>query len=867
MWGCGPPISSLERPGRIPYKRGMSSDDVLDPEVLDAAEESTTGSDSAEQQSGEPEAEPVREATVVRADEVLPPQLTILPLSNRPLFPGLVVPLVYEGDEMAQVIHQLAEHHERHVGLVLVRDENAPYEPKNLYEVGVVARVAKAVEIQGQGVHIVVECLKRFRIERFLTNSNPIRVVARYRPETTYEDHVELRAYTVAIINTIKELLKHNPLYEEELRLFASRFDIEEPSRLADFAASMTTASREDLQDILETYPIFDRLKKVITLLNRELNVSKVQAKIRENIDERVSEQQRKFFLQEQLKEIQRELGMNEDPREKEIADFKERARKLKFSEEAAKAFEEELNKLAMLETSSPEYSVTRNYLDWLTSLPWGRTCREHFSLKRAARELNKHHSGLEDVKDRILEFIAVGARRKTVSGSIILFVGPPGVGKTSLGKAVADALGRPFFRFSVGGMRDEAEIKGHRRTYIGAMPGKIVQALKRVEVANPVIMIDEVDKIGTDFRGDPASALLEVLDPEQNSDFMDHYLDVRFDLSQVLFLLTANQLDTVPPPLLDRAEIIRLPGYITSEKVEIGRRHLWPRQLAEHGLSAKDVRITKAAMLRLVEDYAREPGVRRLEQLIKKIMRKVARRIVEGEIEQLPVRITHRNLEDYVGKPRFREKGIKQGVGLATGLAWTALGGTTLTLEATVAHRDRRGMKLTGQLGKVMQESAEIAYSYVTANLDRFGAPADFFDSSFVHLHVPEGAVPKDGPSAGITMATALLSLALNKAPARIAMTGELTLTGDVLPIGGEREKLLAARRMGIEEVILPAANKVDVDELPESVREGLTIHYVKHFRDVARLMFGIRMRPASRRRDTSRRKTSGDAESDAQA
>jgi len=803
----------------------MSSDTVHDPEVLDETSDSS-------------------QAQLVRTEDVLPPQLTLLPLSNRPLFPGLVVPLVYEGEEMGKVVRDLAASHEQHVGLVLVRDEDKPYAPENLYEVGVVARIAKAVEIEGHGLHLVVECVRRFRIDGFLSSENPIRVLAHYRPETSYEDNITLRAYTVAIVNTIKELLKHNPLYEEELRMFASRFDVNEPNRLADFAASLTTASREDLQDILETEPIFERLKKVVSLLNRELNVSKVQTKIRENIDERVSEQQRKFFLQEQLHEIQRELGLNEDPREKEIGEFRKKAKKLDFSDEARAAFEEELNKLSTLETASPEYSVTRNYLDWLTCLPWGKTCRERYNLNSASRALNKHHSGLDDVKDRILEFIAVGARKKAVGGSIILFVGPPGVGKTSLGKAIAEAVNRPFYRFSVGGMRDEAEIKGHRRTYIGAMPGKIIQALKRVEVANPVIMIDEVDKIGSDFRGDPASALLEVLDPEQNADFMDHYLDVRFDLSQVLFLLTANQLDTVPAPLLDRAEIIRLPGYMTSEKVEIARKHLWPAQLKAHALSRSDVSLTKAVIQHLVEDYAREPGVRRLEGLMKKILRKVARKLSEGSAS-IPVRIGVSDLADYIGKPRFREQAIKQGVGLSTGLAWTAMGGTTLTLEATVVHRDRRGMKITGQLGKVMQESSEIAYSYIAANLTRFGADEDFFDKAFVHIHVPEGAVPKDGPSAGIAMATALLSLALGKAPACIAMTGEMTLTGEVLPIGGEREKLLAAKRLGISEVILPAANEVDVDELPDSVCEGLTIHYAGHFSDVARLMFGIRMKP----------------------
>ena len=812
----------------------MNSDNEPDTEIIDERDQTTES----------------KKAQLVRSDEILPQELTLLPVSNRPLFPGLVVPLVYEGDKMAQIVRDLADSDVQHVGLVLIRNEDEPYAPENLYKVGVVARIAKAIEIEGHGLHLVVECLQRFSIEGFLSDENPIRVRTRYRSETSYEDNIDLRAYTVAVVNTIKELLQHNPLYEEELRLFASRFDVNEPNRLADFAASLTTASREDLQDVLETYSIFDRLKKVLSLLNRELDVSKVQTRIRNNIDEHISEQQRKFFLHEQLQEIQRELGMNEDPREKEIGNFRKKAKKLSFSSEAGKAFDEELDKLSMLETASPEYSVTRNYLDWMTSLPWGKTCKERYNLNSASRSLNKHHSGLDDVKDRILEFIAVGTRKKAVGGSIILFVGPPGVGKTSLGKAIAEAVSRPFYRFSVGGMRDEAEIKGHRRTYIGAMPGKIVQALKRVEVANPVIMIDEVDKIGSDFRGDPASALLEVLDPEQNAEFMDHYLDVRFDLSQVLFLLTANQLDTVPRPLLDRAEIIRLPGYMISEKVDIARKHLWPTQLKEHALSKQDVSLTKSVIQHLVEDYAREPGVRRLEGLMKKILRKVARKLEDGSA-QTPVRIGVSDLAEYIGKPRFREQAIKQGIGLSTGLAWTAMGGTTLVLETTVIHHDRRGMKITGQLGKVMQESSEIAYSYITSNLARFidnksNADATYFDKAFVHMHVPEGAVPKDGPSAGIAIATALLSLALNRPPALIAMTGEMTLTGDVLAIGGEREKLLAAKRLGIQEVILPAANEVDVDELPTSVREGITIHYAKHFKDVAKLMFGIRMKPS---------------------
>ena len=809
----------------------IMNDKAHEPEIIDA--------DIADEDSSS--------ASLVQASESWPPRLRIFPLSNRPLFPGLIVPLVYEGEEMKQAIHKLADLGQNHIGLVLVRDEDGPLEPKNFYKVGVIARVVKAVEIDGHGLHLVVECLERFRVVEWLKGGAALSARVEYYSATSYEDNVEMRAYTVAIINTIKELLKHNPLYEEELRFFSSRFSTDEPARLADFAAGLTTADRTELQGVLETYPIFDRMKKVITLLNRELSVSKAQTKIRENIQERVSEQQRKFFLNEQLHEIKRELGLDADPQEQEIEKLKKLASKLKFSKEAQGVFDEELEKLEMLDPSSPEYGVTRNYLDWMVSLPWGLYARDRFNLKAASKALNKHHAGLDDIKERMLEFIAVGALKKEVGGSIILFVGPPGVGKTSLGKAIAEAVNRPFFRFSVGGMRDEAEIKGHRRTYIGAMPGKIVQALKQVKAANPVIMIDEVDKIGNDFRGDPSSALLEVLDPEQNSDFMDHYLDVRFDLSRVLFLLTANQLDTVPAPLMDRAEIIRLPGYIATEKIEIARKHLLPRQMKAHGLTSRDVKISLSAITRIVEDYAREPGVRGVEQLLKKILRKSAYKLVNKDVKP-GLTIGARELSDYIGKPRFSKEPLRCDVGLATGLAWTAMGGVTLTLEAAVAHHDRRGLKLTGQLGKVMQESAEIAYSYLIGNLYRFGAPEDFYDKAFVHMHVPEGAVPKDGPSAGVTMATALLSLALGKAPAAIAMTGEMTLTGEVLAIGGVREKLLAAKRLGVHEVIVPKANEVDVKELPESVPEGLTIHYARHFENVAKLMFDIRLRPKKR-------------------
>ncbi|MFQ5508530.1 MAG: endopeptidase La [Leptospirillia bacterium] len=774
---------------------------------------------------------------------VLPDVLTILPLSSRPMFPGLIVPLVYETPDVLLSIKSVVADEVPVIGLILVRNENAPFTPENFYTVGVAARVHKAVEVKGHGLHLVVECLERFTVERFLGPDFPLRARVRYHLETEYEGTLELKAYTIALINIIKELLKHNPLHEEELKQFLSRFGPGEPARLADFAASITSADRGDLQEVLETFPIYERLKKVLVILNRELDVSKIQNRIRKNIDDRIGNQERQFFLKQQLHEIQRELGMEEDERTQEVDCLMARADELKFSPEAEERFEEELSKLSMLEPSSAEYGVARNYLDWLTRLPWGVYAKERYNLKRAERVLNRDHAGLEDVKDRILEFIAVGARKKKVGGSIILFVGPPGVGKTSIGRGIAEAVGRPFYRFSVGGMKDEAEIKGHRRTYVGAMPGKILQALKQVKAANPVIMIDEVDKIGADYRGDPSSALLEVLDPEQNSDFLDHYLDVRFDLSQVLFLLTANQLDTVPPPLLDRAEIIRLPGYMALEKLEIARRHLWPRQLKAHALDRSDIRLTKSALVHLIDDYAREPGVRGLEQHLKKILRKTARHLATHP-EDAPVTVGARDLEHYVGKPPFRHGHLKQGVGIATGLAWTALGGTSLTLEAAVVHTDQRGFKLTGQLGKVMQESAEIALSFVAGNLDRYGGPKDFFEKRFIHLHVPEGAVPKDGPSAGITMATALLSMALNRPPAPLAMTGELTLTGEVLPIGGVREKLLAAKRLGIDEVLLPEGNRGDVEELPEPVTEGLNLHYAGHFDQVARQVLHLRVR-----------------------
>jgi len=556
-------------------------------------------------------------------------------------------------------------------------------------------------------------------------------------------------------------------------------------------------------------------MEKVLLLLRRQ----EVENKIHKN--------QRDFFLKEQLKVIQRELGIAKDDRTADIEQFKERMDNRHPPEAVTKRFDEELQKLSVLETGSPEYGVTRNYLDWVTNVPWGVQSEDKLDLKKARRILNRDHAGLEDVKDRILEFLALGAYRGEISGSILLLVGPPGVGKTSIGRSIADSLGRKFYRFSLGGMRDEAEIKGHRRTYIGAMPGKLVQALKDVQVDNPVIMLDEVDKIGASFQGDPASALLEVLDPEQNSEFLDHYLDLRVDLSKVLFVCTANQMDTD----------IRLAGYLPEEKFKIATKHLWPRLLERNNVAPSKINLTDSAIKSLIEGYAREAGVRNLEKLLAKILRKAVVKLLGGSKR---ISISNKTLTDYVGQPIFRQERQLKGVGVVTGLAWTAMGGATLPIEATVVNEDKSGFKLTGNLGAVMKESAEIAYSYVTSSMSHYKIKTDLSKNTFVHLHVPEGATPKDGPSAGITMATALLSLALNKQiNSNIAMTGELTLTGKVLPVGGIKEKLIASKRLGIKTVILPFDNKRDYDELSASVRRGIKVHFAETFEDVGKIVF----------------------------
>ncbi len=782
-------------------------------------------------------------STLVHYKEVLPTTLPILPLLHRPFFPGQAVPLVVEGEPWKQTIEMVVASEQKMLGLVLLKDANLlnnssdHAQTKDFYTMGTACRLHRVAQSDDK-LQIMVEGLQRFRIETWISQQPPFIVQPHYYPEPRYEDMEELKPYVLAIINTIRELLPLNPLYGEELKIFLERFAPDDPSHLADFAASLTTSNAAELQIVLETVPLLKRVEKVLTLLNKELQTAKTQTEIRKQVEEKMEKQHREFLLHEQLKTIQKELGLEKDDRTAELEKFQKRLHTLQLTPEAEQVVKDEMDKLKMLEPGSAEYNVSRNYLDWLSLLPWGKYSADKLNIKSARKVLDGDHEGLEDVKQRIIEFIGVGNLKGSIQGTILLLVGPPGVGKTSIGRSVANAIGREFYRFSIGGMRDEAEIKGHRRTYIGAMPGKFVQAMKSVGSANPVIMLDEIDKIGASYHGDPASALLEVLDPEQNVDFLDHYMDVRFDLSKVFFICTANQLDTIPAALLDRMEVINLSGYLTSEKVQIAKKHLLRRQFERNGLERTDVRISDKILCKIIENYAREAGVRNLEKRLGIICRKCAVKILEGA--EKPIKITEKNLADFLGKAVFENEHPLQGTGIVTGLAWTAMGGATLSIEVNLVHSYTRGFKLTGQLGEVMRESAEIAYSYVVSQCKALNIAEHFFENAFIHVHVPAGATPKDGPSAGITMASALVSLARRQPPqSGFAMTGELTLTGEVLPIGGVREKVIAARRVNIYKLILPKANQGDFEALPDYIREGIEAHFVGRYEQVFKLLF----------------------------
>lgn len=792
-----------------------------------------------------------------------PDEIFIFPLLRRPFFPGMAAPLVIEPGPFYEILKILAKSDHKCVGLVLSRSETtdiykATFE--ELHEVGVLARILRIIPMEQGGAQVILNMEKRLKIISPILNEKGLVAHVDY-----FEDHPilteELKAYSISIISTIKELLKLNPLFKEELQIFLSHSDFTDPGKLADFAVALTTATREELQNVLETFEIEKRIDKALTLLKKELDISQLQSSINQKIEATINKTQRDFFLKEQLKTIKKELGIEREDKSLDREKFEARLKERVVPPDVLKVIQDELEKLSVLDMQSAEYGVSRGYLDWLTLIPWGIFSKEDRDLNEAEKILAEDHYGLEDIKQRILEFIGVGKLTGGVKGSIICLVGPPGVGKTSIGKSIARALNRKFYRFSVGGMRDEAEIKGHRRTYIGAMPGKMIQALKYCQTMNPVIMLDEVDKMGKSFHGDPASALLEVLDPEQNVEFLDHYLDVRCNLSNILFIVTANVLDTIPEPLKDRMEVMRLSGYIMQEKIEIAKKYLIPRNRKEMGLKTTDISFSNDCLKTMINGYAREAGVRNLENLIKKTLRKIAVKIVRNQMEsdnrmsvarkkkgeekrQRPVKysLTSENLKEYLGKPMFTSDRFydRTPVGVCMGLAWTALGGATLYIESIKIPAEKTAMKLTGQAGDVMKESAEIAWSYLHGALHQYAPGFTFFEKSHVHIHIPEGATPKDGPSAGITMVTSLLSL-LTDTPVlnNLGMTGELTLTGRILPIGGVKEKMVAARRSGLKVLIFPKDNMRDYEELPEYIRKGLVIHFVEHYNEVFHIAF----------------------------
>lgn len=783
----------------------------------------------------------------VKVGPPYPKEVSVIPLTRRPFFPGMAAPILIEPGSYFEILKMVAKSEHKCMGLFLTKQEDAniyKITENDIYKVGVIARILRIIPLEQGGAQVILNMERRISIisahkDKYLT------------AEIEYHDdppiaHLskELKAYAISIITTIKDLLKLNPLFKEELQIFLGHSEFTDPGRLADFAVALTTASREELQEVLESFDLQKRIDKALLLLKKELDLSKLQTSINQRIEATISKSQREFFLREQLKAIKKELGMEKDDKTSELEKFAERIKDRKIPDEVLKVINEEKDKLGTLEVQSAEYGVSRNYLDWLTIVPWGIYSTDTTDMSKAHKILEEDHYGLKDIKERILEFIGVGKLSGGVKGSIICFVGPPGVGKTSIGKSIARALNRKFYRFSVGGMRDEAEIKGHRRTYIGAMPGKMIQALKQAQTMNPVIMIDEVDKMGVSFQGDPASALLEVLDPEQNVDFHDHYLDVPCNLSNILFIVTANVLDTIPEPLKDRMEILRLSGYIEAEKVEIAKRYLIPKNRRSMGLTASDVEFNKNSLVEIIDGYSRESGVRGLENNIKKILRKVAVKVAKEKNRKKHKKevIISANVKSYLGKPIFTPDLYYQRppVGICTGLAWTAYGGATLYVETIKYPADKTDMRLTGQAGDVMKESAHIAWSYVHNRAAKYVPGTPFFEKSQVHIHIPEGATPKDGPSAGITMVTALFSLLYNTpVMPSLAMTGEITLTGRILPIGGLKEKLIAARRSNIKNLIFPKENLRDFDELPQYLKQNIKVNFVDHYDQVFEIAF----------------------------
>ncbi|MBN2498150.1 MAG: endopeptidase La [Deltaproteobacteria bacterium] len=754
----------------------------------------------------------------------IPTELPILPVRNTVLYPSMVLPLMVARGKSVKLVDSVLSGN-RLLGIVAQRDP-ALEDPStgDLFGFGSVGTILKMLKFPDESIRVLVRGIHRIKVERY-TAFEPFFKAEVSVQESKQASGVKLDAMIQNIRQQFSKLIEGSPILPRETQVAAQNID--DASMLADFIATNLNLKLDDMQSVLETVDTTERLQKVAQLLDRELQVAELGSKIQDEIKSQIDQSQREYYLRQQMKAIKKELG-EDDASSREIDELRQRIEAAGMPEEANKEAEKELNRLSRMHPESAEYTVARTYLDWLCELPWSKHTDDNLDIEDVRRTLEEDHYGMEKPKERILEYLAVRKLKNDMKGPILCFVGPPGVGKTSLGRSIARAMGRKFERMSLGGVRDEAEIRGHRRTYVGALPGRIIRAMRKTGSNNPLIMLDEVDKLGADFRGDPSSALLEVLDPEQNNTFTDHYLDLPFDLSRVLFITTANLLDPIPGPLKDRMEVLELPGYIVEEKQQIAKRHVIPKQLDAHGISTKHVDFPDDCLAAIVEEYTREAGVRNMEREIANICRKVAMRVATGHAEKVTVR--PELLHEFLGPQKFfPEMAERTDIpGVAIGLAWTATGGEVLFIEATRMPGGKR-LSITGKLGEVMQESAQMAFSYIRSRARDLGIDESFFDKSDFHIHVPAGAIPKDGPSAGITLATAMASLLTEHPVASdLAMTGELTLRGKVLPVGGVKEKVLAAARSGLRRVILPARNEKDLHEIPKEVKDQLELIFV---------------------------------------
>ena len=785
----------------------------------------------------------------------------VMPLRNTVLFPQQVIPIYIGREKSLKLINELPAS-SKHI--VVVAQEDGSIEdpnPDEMYSFGTLAVVLKVFDMPDNSKSAIVQGIDRVKILSFKEKEPYYRAVVQRLSDNVPSEDIELDALGNNLRQVFSELIQIAPNLSEEHTGMLS--NIQKPSRLADRTISLLTVPNPEKQEVLEELDVKKRVEKAIKILSKEIQRIKLGEEIQTEVHDEITKSQREYYLREQMKAIKRELG--EDESQVELKEIEDAIKEAKMPEEAEKVALKELDRLSKIPSQSPEYTVSRTYLDWLTELPWSKTSEDSINVKDAKSILDKDHYGLEKVKERILEYLAVRALKMqkdpegALRGPLLCFAGPPGVGKTSLGRSIARSMGREFVRISLGGVRDEAEIRGHRRTYIGALPGRIIQSLKKAGTNNPVFMLDEIDKLGGDFRGDPSSALLEVLDPEQNCTFADHYLEVDFDLSKVMFISTANYRDPIPPALRDRMEIIEFSGYIEDEKVQIAMQHLIPKQMKENALTKKDVALNQTGIKELINSYTREAGVRNLEREIANVFRKVARDKIEKNTKK--IKVNKKKVSDYLGAPRFyselAERTTKPGV--VTGLAWTAAGGDILFIEASKMKGKGR-LTLTGQLGDVMKESATAAMTYVRSHTDILGLDEDFNENTDIHVHVPAGAIPKDGPSAGVGMFTAIVSL-LTGIPVknRVAMTGEITLRGNVLPVGGVKEKITAAHRAGIKTIILPDHNRKDLEEIPNHIKKDLDFHFAKEMMDVTDFALpGLNGRKKPRKSSTKAKKKS---------